>query len=295
VSRICLTSLFLATFLAFASKGGDAIAYSEIQFSGASTPPTKFQMRRARAQGIELRAEPGPTISGRLRVPDGAGPFPALVLLHDCQGIRPYQGDWADTLTEWGYVTLQVDSFGPRNVTGTCTDVLSEGMSGLGGNRVMDAFGALFFLAGHPKVQAENIGVVGWSRSSTTGSGLKNGSQQFFDEGFKAIVSFYPNCKSVESAEFVVPTLILVAGADDWTQPELCRRLASNDPNVEAEVFQDALHGFDDPEMGEQTIMAEFQNTLKDPTFGVTFGYNQGAHRRALERVRSYLASHLNP
>jgi dienelactone hydrolase len=297
VLRSCLTvaGLFLAALLVSGSGGGAADAYSNVAFASASIPPTKFHIRRAEAQGIELKTKPGTPITGRLRIPDGEGPFPGLVLLHDCQGIRAYQDDWAETFTAWGYVTLQVDSFGPRSVAGTCTNVLAEGLSGLGGSRVMDAFGALFYLNEHPKVQAGNIGLVGWSRSSTTGAGLKDGSGQFFDRGFEAIVSFYPNCNSIASAAFRVPILMLVAGDDDWTQPELCRRLASDEPNVEIELFPGTLHGFDDPAMGERAVMANFQNTLKDPTFGVTFGCDQDAHDKALELVRAYLTDYLGP
>jgi Polyketide cyclase / dehydrase and lipid transport len=51
------------------------------------------------------------TLRGYLRRPDGAGPFPAIVLLHGCNGF-PEQLDqnWGVKITAWGYVTLTVDS-----------------------------------------------------------------------------------------------------------------------------------------------------------------------------------------
>ena len=56
-------------------------------------------------------------LTGRLNKPDGEGPFPAIVLLHGCGGIQPKRDHrWAERLSGWGYVTLQVDSFWPRGL-----------------------------------------------------------------------------------------------------------------------------------------------------------------------------------
>ena len=128
------------------AQPGNAAEAAAVEFPSATTPPSKFQIKRAKAKGIDLKAKPGFPVTGKLRLPEGEGPFAALVLLHDCQGVQAYQDDWAETFTRFGYATLQVDSFGPRTVSGTCEDVLGEGVSGLGGERVMDAFGALFHL-----------------------------------------------------------------------------------------------------------------------------------------------------
>lgn len=273
--------------LAVPAKAGDAAL---VEFPSASTPPSKFKIRQAKAKGTELKPEPGFPIQGRLRLPEGPGPFPALVLLHDCQGIQQFQSDWAETFEEAGYATLQVDSFAPRDVSGTCEDVLGEGVSGLGGQRVMDAFGALFYLEQHAQIDPGRIGAVGWSRSSTTGSALRDGSRQFFQRGFKAIVSFYPNCKSVATAAFADPILILNAGKNDWTNAELCSSLAAADPNVEILELPAAFQGFDDPKWGQETIMPEYQNTLKDPTFGVTFGFDEAARLQAKDAALTYLS-----
>jgi len=283
-----LPCLLAAASLIAAFPAG-AAETSIVDFPSASTPPSKFKVRQAKAKGIELKPEPGFPIKGQLGFPEGDGPFPALVLLHDCQGPQPFQDDWAATFRQSGYATLQVDSFSPRDVPGTCEDVLGEGVSGLGGERVMDAFGALFYLKQHPMIDPARIGAVGWSRSSTTGSALRDGSRQFFGEGFRAIVSFYPNCKSVASAVFADPILILNAGRNDWTRPELCSSLAEADANVEIAEFPDVRQGFDDPKWGEETVMPDYQNTLKSPTYGVTFGFDEAARDEAESAALEFL------
>ena len=59
-------------------------------------------------------------IEGKLYKPDGRGPFPALVLLHGCQGVVRQTQTWAHWLRERGYVALVMDSFGPRNDPADC-------------------------------------------------------------------------------------------------------------------------------------------------------------------------------
>ncbi|MGD9061864.1 MAG: hypothetical protein PVF72_15600, partial [Desulfobacterales bacterium] len=61
-------------------------------------------------------------LTGKLTKPQGDGPFPAVVLLHDCRGPMPeYEVPWIERLTNWGYVTFRVDSFGPRGESSVCT------------------------------------------------------------------------------------------------------------------------------------------------------------------------------
>ena len=55
------------------------------------------------------------TLSAELIKPEGAGPFPAVVLMHGCSGLwRPWGDLWTGRLVRWGYVVVQVDSFRPR-------------------------------------------------------------------------------------------------------------------------------------------------------------------------------------
>jgi hypothetical protein len=43
-----------------------------------------------------------------------AGPFPALVLVHTCGGLRPEIQDWTKNALARGYVAFVIDSLGPR-------------------------------------------------------------------------------------------------------------------------------------------------------------------------------------
>jgi poly(3-hydroxybutyrate) depolymerase len=45
--------------------------------------------------------------------PNGGAPYPAVVVLHGCNGMFGHSAVIADRLSSWGYVTLAVDSLGP--------------------------------------------------------------------------------------------------------------------------------------------------------------------------------------
>jgi dienelactone hydrolase len=49
-----------------------------------------------------------------LYIPEGKGPFPAILLLHASTGIDPVNHDWARLLKNHGYVVYLIDSFKPR-------------------------------------------------------------------------------------------------------------------------------------------------------------------------------------
>jgi dienelactone hydrolase len=54
--------------------------------------------------------------------PDGPGPFPAVVIMHDCSGLGPHSsgspGRWGRALAGRGYVVIIADSFTTRGFPG---------------------------------------------------------------------------------------------------------------------------------------------------------------------------------
>ena len=52
--------------------------------------------------------------------PQGAGPFPAVVLLHGCHGVSASTYQWGRWFRDHGYVALVVDSWTPRGFSNGC-------------------------------------------------------------------------------------------------------------------------------------------------------------------------------
>jgi len=274
-----------------------ALASEQVHFNSASVRPTPFQEKKAKAKGIELKPKPGIVLVGQLSKPGGAGSFPAVVLLHSCSGIRPYQDRWATKLAQWGHVVLQVDSFGPRDIEETCTNQTDSVYSGVGTTNVTDVYGALSYLRDQPFVDKDRIAVMGWGFSSILSAVHRDGQQQKYDEKFRAAIALYPDCRDLSSGDFYVPLLLHIGANDDWNLAKYCEQIASaSEPlsnPIELRVHPDTHHGFDDADVGQRWYYEKAENIYKTPTRGATLGYSAAAHQSAEEHVRAFLAKHL--
>lgn len=261
-----------------------------VQFSSATLPPSPFKVRRAKAQGKDLKQEPGLPLRSYLDKPVGTGPFPALVLLHGCSGIRPTHTRWASKLTELGYVTLLVDSLGPRGASNVCKTPLEIASPQI---RAFDSHGALAYLHGLTFVDGARIGVVGWSHGGNSALAAVNniGLMAKLPLHFTAAVAFYPYC--IGGGEYILPTLILLGDADEWAPISQCQKLKAQSKNGGASIklvtYPGAFHAFDVREL-KKGISIEGQ-------YGKNYWlqYNREAHEDAVEQVTTFLAEHLSP
>src|SRR5829696_7921767 len=140
--------------VAFASAGLAQLAVppitgaftpEKVAFESASRPLGRLHERRARERGEDPKPSPGKRIEAYLTRPQGNGPFPAIVLLPRCQGLRPsIQETMPQRLASWGFVTLAVDSLATRNVQDPCANAAVDHFA--------DAYGGLSYLAYLPFV-----------------------------------------------------------------------------------------------------------------------------------------------
>ena len=91
--------------------------------------------------------------TGSLAVPEGDGPFPAVVLMHGCSGLDPEVRKGNDVhvqhLVSEGFATLILDSFGPRRLGDVVCNEGEEEMEAFR-YRQRDAVSALRFLRSQP-------------------------------------------------------------------------------------------------------------------------------------------------
>jgi dienelactone hydrolase len=214
----------------------------------------------------------GEPIQGYLSRPKGAGPFPAVVLLHTCLGLPAERASFGERIAAWGYVGLFVDDFSTRGLKETCAVDFNQALA--------DASGALTYLAGLPYVDAVRIAAVGFSQGGDTALKIATGGAA----GFKVAAAFYAPCANVAGAKLDIPTLILVGAKDDVTPAADCARLTKQQApgTVKLVVYPDAAHAFDLPEFdGGKQIM------------GMSLSYNRDAAQRSWAELRSFLAARL--
>jgi len=224
-------------------------------------------------------------LSGVLTVPQGKGPFPAVVMLCGCAGLNNFddkilQQSWADQFAAWGYVSLQVDSFGPRGYKdGVCVggDEVDNRV------RAIDAFAAKRYLGTIEIIDKQKIAVAGWSHG---GWALMAAIDAFYraegDLPFKAAIAFYPWCLSSYKRD--TPLLILIGEKDTiFSSNDCLNRRDKTLNNVEYEqkviVYPNATHAFD------------IKKFTKD--YGVPMRHDPEATADAILQVEAFLARYL--
>lgn len=242
------------------------------QTTGVSFPNVVFS-------GNETSRE----ISGLLAKPEGAGPFPAVVLLHTCGGVQPHvSNDWPAYLTDLGYVTLTVDSFGSRNLR-PCGNALHP--SGPGPKThayheiTRDAYGALDYLARQPFARAEQIAVMGFSLGANVINSYLIHNPRVSSGNFAAAVAVYGRCHDLWRYTPGPTPLMELVGELDERHVEACRTVR---PPIEVHILPGAHHAWDHP-----------RASGKSDAYGTYMRYDRDATEKSRELVKDFLSRHL--
>lgn len=224
-------------------------------------------------------------LQGYLRQPAGAGPSPAVVLLHSCNGNwKRLDERWGKLVASWGYVTLTVDSFGPRGLNNTCS-------SGAVVDLAFDAYRALGYLVRQRFVDPDRIAVLGFSQGAWQAlTSVERGIiEQTSPNKFRAAIGFYPHCLGFKG-DMTVPTLVLIGELDDWSPAAECRNMVDGRDDwgisrqkdqgipIKLIVYPGAHHAFDAAGL-----------TTPIQLFGHHLEYNPSATNEAISAVREFL------
>jgi dienelactone hydrolase len=181
--------------------------------------------------------------------PAGAGSFPAVLVMHGCDGVRDHYRSWAARLVGWGYAAVIVDSFGPRGLHSICErpDALLSAVA------AQDTFNAAIYLRTLPDIQADRIGVIGFSHGGSTALWAAIAEQIPADRGgrpFQAAVAYYPGCSGGKIVSpFATDVLILIGKDDAVTTADRCLKTVAARANQALpptiKVYPGAVHAFD--------------------------------------------------
>ena len=259
--------------------------------------------------------QPSAPIPIKVSKPDGDGPFPAVVIMHDCSGLGPRSSGspdrWAKLLIERGYVVVIPDSFSTRGFPdGVCTDPSPNRVEVSPPMRVKDAYAALAHARSLPYVDGKRVGIMGGSHGGSTTLNTivapESDAEPLAPEkraGFAAAVSLYPACGVQIGGWYVrggiyrptAPLLILIGEKDDWTPAEPCRRMteaaqAAGHP-VSIKVYPGAHHSFDS-DRPERYVAARINMNAPNRR-GATTGGNPQAWADSIREVEAFFGRHL--
>jgi dienelactone hydrolase len=266
-------------------------------------------------------------IPATLFKPDGPGPFPAIVIMHDCSGLGPRSSGapdrWARELMGRGYVILIPDSFTTRgHAGGVCTNPSPSRAEVGPSRRAGDAYAALAYLRALPYIDGSRVGLMGGSHGGATTLAsmvAPEGNSEFLARekrvGFAAAVALYPGCTAqyggwrvrreskssgpvseyIGVYEPIAPLLILIGENDDWTPAEACRKLTEAAQRagypVGIKIYPGAHHSFDNDR--PIRYIAERVNANSPTGRGATTGGDPKAWANSIRDVVAFFAQHL--
>jgi len=99
-------------------------------------------------------------ISGTLKVAQGSGHLPLVILLHGSGGIEENAVVWERLFGSLDISTFSIDSFTGRGIVSTVADQSQLGRL----NMILDLYRSLATLEAHPRVDPNRIAVMGFSR-----------------------------------------------------------------------------------------------------------------------------------
>ena len=246
-SSLCLVAVVFLLSLPTAS------AYKG-RHSGGYTIPTISVLASGIGSGDEIAIHE--------RYPDGAGPFPAVVVFHGCDGLRiPRYSGWTNWFHARGYAVFFVDSWSPRGISTDCPVARGAKKRSRWKNmalRIGDAWAAVRHVATLPRVRADSIVAFGLSYGGSVVFRSATSASIYDDLGntgprYAAGIALYGTClSSVEGFPRPQAPLLIIAGSEDpITRMHSCHRTKNefypDDDRIQVHTIQGAHHGFDGP------------------------------------------------
>jgi dienelactone hydrolase len=292
--------LFVVILAAMGVMIGAVFAGDLVKLNSATTPYSEFKIRKLKAKGEPTTPPPGSEIVGEFFLPKGTGPYPAVVLTHDCRGVRPFQRERAKIISGWGYATLLVDSYSTRGISGpeVCADAGEWKAKEAASGRSFDIYGAIEWLTKRSDIDATKLFVVAWDLGATLSAIAREGAHTMVPNlKITAAVSIAPNCANVSSGEFITSLLVIAAANDDWWPAKNCEKMVAAGTSAGSDIILktlDASRGFDDDQFAEPFNLSNAYNPNKSTGRGATYHYNEAAASESLELIRSYLTQKTN-
>jgi carboxymethylenebutenolidase len=187
------------------------------------------------------------TVSAMLYTPQGKGPFPALVVIHEWLGLNDWVKEQASKLADQGYVALAIDLY--RGKVATTPEQAHEIMRGVPRDRAdRDLLAASAYLRTLKHVDPAKVGDIGWCMGGGYALDLA-----IADPKLKAAVINYGHLAADQATLKGINAAILgiFGGQDQGITGDDVKKFESNlktlGKTIEVKIFPDAGHAFENP------------------------------------------------
>ncbi len=194
------------------------------------------------------------TLTGELRIAQGQGKLPLVILMHGSGGLGGNVEAWSRHFNAMGISTFAIDGFTGRGLTAVSSNQALLGRL----NFVLDVYRALALVANHPRVDGSRVALMGFSRGGQAAlyASLDRFHKMWNTSGadFVAYLPFYPDCATtfIGDTDIGARTIRVFHGSsDDYNPVATCRaymtRLAAAKRDASLTEYAGAHHTFDNP------------------------------------------------
>ena len=207
----------------------------------------------------------GDTVKAIAYTPDGKGPFPAIIVIHEWWGLNDWVKEQASKLADQGYLALAVDFY--RGKVATTRDEAHE-LSRAPSDRVKrDLHAAFEYLQSQPNVKKDRIGAIGWCWGGGYSLQLAIAEPQLAAD----VVNYGDvSAGSDELKKINAPVLGLFGAQDRGITPDDVKRFKEQmdklGKKVDVTIYPDTGHGFQNPVNGAGYNAADTTDAWKKIT-----------------------------
>ena len=187
------------------------------------------------------------TVQAILYTPEGKGPFPGILVIHEWWGLNDWVKEQASKLSDQGYVALAVDLY--RGKVATTPDEAHELMRGVPEDRAARDLRAAFeFLKSQSNVKKDRIASIGWCMGG--GYSLDVALQE--PTLAADVINYGHLATDSESLKKINAAILgIFGGQDRGIPPEDVKKfeqsLKQMGKKVEIMIYPDAGHAFENP------------------------------------------------
>ena len=205
-----------------------------------------------------------------IHMPHGKGPFPVVILLHGCGGVRPNMATYAKLATDLGVMAIVPDSNSFHGIDyKEALETVCTGAKLRGSERAGDLHAVLEIVRHHPQADPTQIVLAGWSHGSWTAleafalaqaekppASLDAPPANGMD-GVRAIFAMYPysgfpaRSRRLPWSPDIPVESLLVRGdtiCNDEDSVEVFNRQIKWGADVKWRYVEGATHAFDEPD-----------------------------------------------